>query len=551
MAQLQATRPGPASIEGLDESLGGMLPTTAGLREWGSRLGVFAALGVGWLLANRLPALELAGGGSVSLDEVTDRLTAQSNGWVFSLVWFAGILTCVASVVFPPSERFAQVLAVTVGGLATMVGPYYVWSHTTDLDEQATGLGSGLVFAWVGSALAVAAVWGGVLWWNRADPVFGRDWSKWLFLLPAMVWILALTVFPLIFAITTSTYFYRSGKFSRTVGADNFRRLFIDGSIWGPIGRAIAWAAGIGVAVAALVLLASFLLNRRVSSDDVRRARGLLPIVAVPVLLYVLTQTILHDPLDNQLRITFFFVGVSVAIEMVLGFALALLLNREMRARGLIRAIVTIPIFATPIALGYLARIIFYEETGRGPVNTNLARIERPMNFLLGTLLGWVPVLPNSFNPNVPWLSNPSWARMATVIVDVWQWTPFVFIIALAGLQGLSQDIIEAAQLDGANKLQLLRYITVPLMAPILWLIVLLRSIDAFKVFDIPSGLTLGGPGRETEYYSLFNYRTARKFFDYGGASAQAFLLLFVVMTLVTLLWGRVKHVYEVEEGRA
>jgi multiple sugar transport system permease protein len=168
---------------------------------------------------------------------------------------------------------------------------------------------------------------------------------------------------------------------------------------------------------------------------------------------------------------------------------------------------------------------MFYEETGRGPINTTLG-IE------------------------VPWLSNPTWARMATVIVDVWQWTPFVFIIALAGLQGLSQDIIEAAQLDGANKLQLLRYITVPLMAPILWLIVLLRSIDAFKVFDIPSGLTLGGPGRETEYYSLFNYRTARKFFDYGGASAQAFLLLFVVMVLVTLLWGRVKHVYE-EEGRS
>lgn len=525
MAQLQASRPGATTIDGLDDSLIDMLPGTVGLREWGARIGVFASLGLGWLLANRLPALELAGGGTLSLDEVTDRLTAQSNGWIFTLVWFAGILACVASVVFPPSERFAQVLSITVAGLATMVGPYYVWSQATDIDEAATGLGSGLVFAWVGCVLAIASGWAGVLWWNRVEPVFGRDWSKWMFLLPAMVWILGLTVFPLIFAITTSTYFYRSGRFSNTVGADNFRRLFVDRSFWGEIGTALGWAAGAGAAVVAVALAVPWLVNRRVSGDDVRRARGILPLVAVPVLLIVLTQTILRDPLDEQLGITFFFVSMSVGVEMVLGFALALLLNREMRARGLIRAIVTIPIFATPIALGYLARIMFYEETGRGPINTTLG-IE------------------------VPWLSDPTWARIATVIVDVWQWTPFVFIIALAGLQGLSQDILEAAQLDGANKLQLLRYITVPLMAPILWLIVLLRSIDAFKVFDIPSGLTLGGPGRETEYYSLFNYRTARKFFDYGGASAQAFLLLFVVMVFVTLLWGRVKHVYE-EEGRA
>lgn len=526
MAQLQASRPGPVMVDGLDESLVGMLPAAAGLREWGARIGVFAALGLGWLLANRLPALDLAGGGALSLDEVTDRLTTQNNGWIFSLVWFAGILTCVASVVFPPSERFAQVLAVTVGGLATMAGPYYVWSHQTDIDEEATALGSGLVIAWIGCALAVAAAWGGVLWWNRATPVFGRDWQKWLFLLPAMVWILGLTVFPLIFAITTSTYFYRSGRFAETVGFDNYRRLFVKESFWAEIGRALAWAVAAGLAVATVATLVPLIRNRTLSDDDGRRVRGLLPIIMVPVLLVVLTQTILRDPLDKLMGITFFFVVTSVAIEMVLGFALALLLNREMRARGLIRAIVTIPIFATPIALGYLARIMFYEETGRGPINTTLG-IE------------------------VPWLSDPTWARIATVLVDVWQWTPFVFIIALAGLQGLSQDILDAAQLDGANRLQLLRYITVPLMAPILWLIVLLRSIDAFKVFDIPSGLTLGGPGRETEYYSLFNYRTARKFFDYGGASAQAFLLLFVVMVLVTILWGRVKHVYEVEEGRA
>ncbi len=130
---------------------------------------------------------------------------------------------------------------------------------------------------------------------------------------------------------------------------------------------------------------------------------------------------------------------------------------------GTLRAILTLPIFATPIGIGYLARTIFYEEGG-------------PAEAFLG-VFGVAP----------PWLSNPEWARVATIIIDVWQWTPFVFIIALAGFQGLPQDVIEASEVDGANAWQVLRFVTLPLMAPILWLILLLRTIDGFKVFDIPS----------------------------------------------------------------
>jgi multiple sugar transport system permease protein len=201
-------------------------------------------------------------------------------------------------------------------------------------------------------------------------------------------------------------------------------------------------------------------------------------------------------------------------------------MNREMKGRGILRAIITLPIFATPIALGYLFRTIFYEKGG--PANAVLS------NF--------------GFSP--PWLSDPLWSRISTVIVDVWQWTPFVFIIALAGLQSLPQDIVEASEVDGANAWQSLRFIILPMMAPILWLILLLRMIDGFKVFDIPSGLTLGGPGRATEYFSLFNYRTARQFFNYGDAAAEAFLLLFIVMLLVSLLWSRISRIYEIEGVR-
>jgi len=123
-------------------------------------------------------------------------------------------------------------------------------------------------------------------------------------------------------------------------------------------------------------------------------------------------------------------------------------------------------------------------------------------------------------------------------------------VIALAGLQSLPQDVVEASEVDGASWWQSFKAITLPLMAPILWLILLLRTIDAFKVFDIAQSMTVGGPGRATEYYSMFNYRTARKNFNYGDAAAQAFLLLLVVSILITVLWNRISHVYEDEEVR-
>jgi multiple sugar transport system permease protein len=210
---------------------------------------------------------------------------------------------------------------------------------------------------------------------------------------------------------------------------------------------------------------------------------------------------------------------------MLLGFALALLLNREIRGRNVLRAIMILPLFATPVALGYLGITMFYEENG--PINALLVAIG----------VG-----------KIPWISNPFWAKVAIIIVDVWQWTPFVFLVSLAGLQGLPQDLYEAAEVDGGNSWQLFRRITLPLIAPTLWLILLLRLVDAFKVFDIPMSLTLGGPGRATEVYSMYTYRTGMRFFDHGYAAAQGFLLLVIVSIIVSLLFGRIRGLYE--EGR-
>ena len=184
------------------------------------------------------------------------------------------------------------------------------------------------------------------------------------------------------------------------------------------------------------------------------------------------------------------------------------------------------PPLCSPIALGYLGR--------------QSVVIDGPVNRAIVALGG------NA----VPWLSNPKWAFVAIMIVDIWQWTPFVFLVSLAGLQALPQDITQAAEVDGASAFQRLYSITLPLMAPILWLILLLRTIDAFKVVDIVISMTLGGPGRATELYGFYVFRTARRFFNYGSAAAQGYLLLMIVMILVSLLWGRIKNLYEPERKR-
>ncbi len=489
---------------------------------------VLVALALGGVLAYGLPAVDLTTGADLGLGAVSDRLTLGGDGWVTTLSWFGAIVAAVAAFAFPRSERFIQAIAVSAGSLVAMAVPYFVWSHLSLVDDEAAGLGLGLALAWACFGVAAAMPWLGLFAWDRTRPALGRDWSKWIFLLPAVAWVFLLTIFPLLYALTTSRYAFRNGRISRSVGWENYRRLFAEDVSAGALGGAVV-VAGIAAAVAVALGVGWTLLNERaVTRRDVARAAHLVPLVAVPAVLVYLAQTVLRDPLGPQLVITFIFVAGAVGTQMLLGFLIALVLNRELRGRGVLRAVMTLPLFATPIALGYLARSIFYEEGG-------------PINAGLGSLGLGQP----------PWLSDPQWARLATIIVDVWQWTPFVFIIALAGLQGLSQEVIEAAEVDGATGWQVLRSITLPLMAPILWLIFLLRAIDSFKVFDIPSGLTLGGPGRATEYYSLFNYRTARKFFSYGEAAAQAFLLLFVVMVLVSLLWGRIKHVYEDEGVRA
>lgn len=518
------------------------------VRAWAPKIAMFLAMAVGLILANTLPAVTTDGGG-VPLSEVAAAITKEGNGWVMTLTWLAGVIAFLSILVFPIEERFIQAVAISLGSLLVLVLPFYTAQNLGAIAPGARGLGPGLLALAFGFGGTVILPWLNLLWWNRMKPVLGPAWQKWIFIGPAALWILGLTVFPLAYAITTSRYAFRTGKIVKDVGWGNYRKLFND-ALFDPAtrGSAILHTVLVGVAAAVVVLVIAALIgligDRADLRQSLRGARPWIPIVVVPVLILSLSgdpkvlpnvfgqplplSPILDKDVSFTLSITYIFVIGAVAIEMVLGFLLALLFNREMRARNVLRTIITLPIFATPVAIGFLGRTIFYE--GGGPVNSFLA--------LFGITAP-------------PWLSDPEWARYTTIITDVWEWTPLVFIIALAGLQGLPQDVTEASEVDGAGWWSTLRYITIPLMAPILWLILLLRTVDAFKVFDLVVAMTLGGPGQATRYYSYFNYQTARKQFFYGEAAAQAFLLLLIVLILVSLLWGRIRHIYEDQEVTA
>jgi multiple sugar transport system permease protein len=144
----------------------------------------------------------------------------------------------------------------------------------------------------------------------------------------------------------------------------------------------------------------------------------------------------------------------------------------------------------------------------------------------------------------IPWLSSPRWALFSVALVDTWQWTPFCFLVFLAALQGIPDDLYEAARIDGASGMDMLLKVLLPLMVPTIMIVLLIRLAEAIKLFDIPFALTGGGPGVATQPYSMLAFRTGLRFFDVGYASAMAYGLLAVVMVIITLFFRRMRETY-------
>lgn len=213
--------------------------------------------------------------------------------------------------------------------------------------------------------------------------------------------------------------------------------------------------------------------------------------------------------------VTIKFASVVVTLEMIIGVGLALLLDRNIRGMAVLRTIFILPMMIAPIVVGLMWRYMYHPTVGI------FNRTLKDFGF-----------------EGIPWLSDSTWAFVAIVIADIWQWTPFIFILALAALQSLPKSALEAASLDGASELQKIFFIKIPLMMPVLVVTLLLRLIDSFKVLEVVFVLTNGGPGLSTEILSLRIYRTAQEFQELGVAAAMSNYLLILLMLITIVMFA-------------
>lgn len=211
---------------------------------------------------------------------------------------------------------------------------------------------------------------------------------------------------------------------------------------------------------------------------------------------------------QHSLGITLIFVFMSVGGTFLIGLCLALVLSREdIGGKSIFRTILIIPYFLTPVVVGFAFRFMYDAKVGLIPYFLSLVGIH------LDTILG-----------------NPSIALYAVIAVDIWNQTPLAFLILLAGFQAIPLELYEVAKVDGASSWQTFRYITLPLLKYAISLVLLIRTIEAFKMFDVLYVMTEGGPGRSTELLNMLGYKLAFSFFRMGGASAFSILVFCIVM---------------------
>ncbi|MBV9272915.1 MAG: sugar ABC transporter permease [Verrucomicrobia bacterium] len=221
-------------------------------------------------------------------------------------------------------------------------------------------------------------------------------------------------------------------------------------------------------------------------------------------------QSILHsaDFWASAAR-TAWYVGSCVAIEFAAGVLIAFLLDTQFIGRSIVRALILLPMVMAPVVAGLIWRFIFNDEWGLANTVLNLFGIS-----------------------SKAWLVDPHLAFFAVVVADVWQWTPFIALIALAGLQAVPKELTEAARVDGATWLQIQRFVTVPIIRPILAIGLLIRLIDCFRNVDQIFVMTYGGPGVATSVLGFYTYLKGFKFFDMGYTAALGIVLVLIISVL-------------------
>jgi multiple sugar transport system permease protein len=234
--------------------------------------------------------------------------------------------------------------------------------------------------------------------------------------------------------------------------------------------------------------------------------------------------------LDNYVRIlsdgdywtslsaTATYVFLSVTFELIIGLTLALALQSQKWFKNFTRSFLLAPMFITPIAVGLMFR------------------------FFLNDQLGAIPYYLDQVGLSYDFFGSGR-ALISLAFIDVWQWTPFMVLLLLAGLESIPKQPIEAARVDGANRFYIFRRVTLPMLSPILIVAVLLRGLDALKVFEYVYATTRGGPGIETKTIQYLTYQTGISYYRLAEASAMAFILLVIVLGIIVLLFRRLERV--------
>ncbi len=279
---------------------------------------------------------------------------------------------------------------------------------------------------------------------------------KWAFLLPALVYLMLMAIFPLVWTLVLSLTKWHANIMPSPewVGFDNYKYfLFEDPRFW------------------------------------------------------------------NAFWFTLRYVGISVTVELVIGLGLASLLSQNFRGKSFFRVVYLIPMACPPIAVAFLWRMMLHPDIG-----------------VFNSILKWIGL------NGVKWTTDARIAPFTLMMVDIWEWTPFMFLALLAAFQALPVELYQAAAVDGANSWQMFRNITLPLITPVIVTISLIRAIDAFKLFELVFGITGAGPGGSTESLSFYTYLIGMKWFKLGRGSAISWLFLIILLILAITLISRFKR---------
>ncbi len=332
-----------------------------------------------------------------------------------------------------------------------------------------------------------------------------------VFILPTVLALLFLSIFPLVASLYVSLakFDIAKGGYKLTfVGLKNYEKLFIGSERDHFLGKfapstPLTWIVFGMVVTMLAIFLARYLLSARVSISGL--VGRILFALGFGTITWMFVHTLWGDGRLGTASVTIVYVFVGIFFQYILGLGLAMLTVQHLPGRRFFRVVFLLPMMITPVGVAYMFRML--TDTSKGPFT--------PIWETLGLI-------------NFSWVNNAWGARTAILIGDIWQWTPFMFIVLVAALESQPVEPIEAATVDGANSWQIFQHITWPAILPVSMTLILIRMIEAFKIVDLPNVMTNGGPGTATQsltYHAYINWRAI----NLGGSAAVAYMLLFLV----------------------